>query len=125
MKKAITHFMILSTFVLLGTTVFGQCTGSVDIKNSSGDNWTVSYYNNNILVPAGTSVTLGFVNANPTIGRGVILGSPSTTVGCAHKFQNNPDIWNPTCAPATTQVTYTGVLDPATGCYNAGLILIQ
>lgn len=125
MKKVITHLMLVSTFVLLGTAVFGQCTGTVDIKNGSTDDWTISYYNNNIFVPANSSVTLGFFNANPSIGRGVILGANTSTSACAHKFQNNPDVWNPPCAAGTTQVTYTGVLDPATGCYNSGLIYIQ
>ena len=126
MKKISTHFAAMILFVLIGFTASAQCTGTVEIKNASGDDWTVSYYNNDIFVPAQSSVTLGFFNANPSIGRGVILGPiTSNTFACAHKFQNNPDIWNAPCAPNTFQVTYTGVLDPATGCYNSGQIYIQ
>lgn len=126
MKKTITQLMLVSTFVLLGSTLFAQCNGTVDIKNVSQDDWTISYYNNNIFVPASSSTTLGFINADPQIGRGVILGPvTSTTAACSHKFQNNPDIWNPPCTTGTTQVTYTGALDIGTGCFNSGLIYIE
>jgi hypothetical protein len=135
MKTTLLHIVGVLSFALFSTGVDAQiigpgpggaCSGTVDIQNGSGDGWTVSYYNNNIFVPAGTQVTLGFVNADPTIGRGVILGPlPATLNACAYKFQNNPDLWNPPCAPNTFQVTYNAVQNPANGCFTSGLIRIQ
>ena len=72
MKKSITQLTLLFAFLVMGTITYAQCTGSVYIRNASGEDWTVSYYNNDLVVPAGTDATLGFVNANPTIGRGVL-----------------------------------------------------
>jgi hypothetical protein len=122
MKKTITQLTLLCAFLVMGTITYAQCTGSVYIRNNSGEDWTVSYYNNDLVVPAGTDATLGFINANPTIGRGVLrTANPND---CNHKFQTNPDFWLATCAPSTTGVYYEAVLTPSTGCYNSGRIYI-
>ena len=128
MKKSITKLLVLCAFLLGGTGLYAQiiggsgCTGTVGIKNNSSEDWTVSYYNYDLVVPAGTSATLGFTNANPTIGRGVLLtASPNT---CNHKFQTNPETWNAPCAAGTNGVYYEAILSPSTGCYNSGKIYI-
>lgn len=121
MKRTITQLTALCAFLLLGTITYAQCTSTVYIKNASNDDWTISYYNNDITVPAQTDATLGFFNADPTIGRGALLTSNPN--GCSHKFQTNPDTWNPSCALGTQTVYYEATLD-LNGCYNDGFVYI-
>ncbi len=121
MKKTITQLAVVITFLMLGSVSYAQCTGSVYIKNASNDDWIVSYYNQDLLVPAQTDANLGYINMSPTIGRGVLLNSNPND--CNHKFQTNPDTWNPTCTLGTGTVYYEATLD-LNGCYNDGQIYI-
>ena len=121
MKKSITQLTMLFAFLVMGSMAYAQCTGSVYIKNTSNDDWTVSYYNNDLVVPAQSAATLGYINANPNIGRGVLQSANLN--GCNHKFQTNPDFWNVPCTPGTNFVYYEATLEP-NGCYNNGMIYI-
>ncbi|MCJ8290589.1 MAG: hypothetical protein HRT58_13055 [Crocinitomicaceae bacterium] len=120
MKRKITQLLMTSAFLLIGSGAYAQCTGSVYIKNKSNDDWTVSYYNNDLVVPAQSDATLGYINANPNIGRGVLQ---TANTSCNHKFQTNPDIWNAPCTFGTSLVYYQATLD-LNGCYNSGVIYI-
>ncbi len=74
-----------------------------------------------MVVPAQSDANLGYFNENPNIGRGVLL--TANVNDCNHKFQTNPDFWNPLCALGTNTVFYQATLDP-NGCYNNGMIYI-
>ena len=121
MKKSITQLAMMVAFLLMGSGAYAQCTGSVYIKNASNDDWIVSYYNQDLLVPAQTDANLGYLNMSSSIGRGVLLDSNPND--CNHKFQTNPDTWNPLCALGTGTVYYEATLD-LNGCYNNGVIYI-
>ena len=121
MKKSITQLTMMVAFLLMGSGVYAQCTGSVYIKNASNDDWIVSYYNQDLLVPAQTDANLGYLNMSPNIGRGVLLANNPND--CNHKFQTNPDTWNPPCTFGTGTVYYEAVQD-INGCYNNGVIYI-
>ena len=100
----------------------GACNGTVNIINNSGDDWTISYYNTDIVVPANDQDVLGFTNADITTGRGVLWNGNLND--CNHKFQTNPDFWFAFCAPNTSTVSYFAN-ETSPGCFSSGVIIIQ
>jgi hypothetical protein len=126
MKKSITQFTAMMLFLIIGSSANAQCTGTVNINNKSGDVWTINYYGSNITVQPQSTVTLGFLNASPSLSRGAMLGSQSSsTSACTHNFQDNLEVWSVPCAPNTSEIIYKGVLDSATGCYNVADYIID
>lgn len=128
MRKTILHIACAVSFVLFSTGVDAQvvgpggCSGTVNIVNNSGDDWVISYYNNDITVDAGDSQVLGFMNVDITTGRGVLWDG--NVNDCNHKFQTNPDFWFAFCAPNTSTVSYFAN-ETSPGCFSSGVIIIQ
>lgn len=129
MKKSILYIACALTCILFSTGVDAQvvgpgpgCSGTVNIVNNSGDDWVISYYNNDLTVDAGNTDVLGFTNVDITTGRGVLWDG--NVNDCNHKFQANPDFWLAACAPNTSTVSYFAN-ETSPGCFSSGVIIIQ